>query len=377
MGSFRVEELANTAAGFSRSGVQLVSYVDNHFRPAGFSDDPGIYYLVPKLMRHYHWSADWAFGIFTQVVADTSFILGGLAVFWLFKSWPARLIGWLLLYRLYQLTFAAGDVYVVLAGVVVAVLPWLLYFTGQRKFSRWYQVFLVIAGVITGLGHYLRTQAELPIIIFVVIAVALAADYPWRLKFRSYGLFALGLIIPVLLFTKLDYQRDQFLKKNDPTYQATSISHPFWHPFYLGLGFIDNPYGIRWDDSVAFDKVKSIDPTATYLSPRYNQILKQESLALIRHHPGYVARNYWAKLKIIIGYLLYYAGTGLIISLYFRPNRNLSIAFWLALMASALPAIIAIPGPSYLLGFTALAVIWAIFNLGRMVDQLAQRYRAD
>ena len=81
---------------------------------------------------------------------------------------------------------------------------------------------------------------------------------------------------------------------------ARAAGHPFWHPMYLGLGFLPNPWGIAWNDTIAADAVARVDPTAAYLSPRYESILRHLYFQIVWHDPGYVARVYALKAAITI-----------------------------------------------------------------------------
>ncbi len=58
--------------------------------------------------------------------------------------------------------------------------------------------------------------------------------------------------------------------------------HVFWHPLYLGLGVVSNHYGIRWNDNNARAYVKRVDPTAPYLSARYESALRKRVIYIAR-----------------------------------------------------------------------------------------------
>ncbi len=77
--------------------------------------------------------------------------------------------------------------------------------------------------------------------------------------------------------------------------------HGAWHNLYIGLGAVDNPFGLMWDDSVGINAVKRIDPSVRYLSNSYYSILKHEYLNIIVHHPWQVFVVYMKKMQVALG----------------------------------------------------------------------------
>jgi hypothetical protein len=75
--------------------------------------------------------------------------------------------------------------------------------------------------------------------------------------------------------------------------------HGIWHNLYIGLGAVDNPFGITWIDEAGAKAAYRIDPTAAYLSARYFAILRDEYFRILAQHPIEVAVVYLRKLGAV------------------------------------------------------------------------------
>lgn len=78
--------------------------------------------------------------------------------------------------------------------------------------------------------------------------------------------------------------------------------HGAWHNLYIGLGAVENPFGLSWDDSVALQAARRVDPSVRFASNDYYALLRREYLEIVVHHPWQVAVIYlkklWAALRI-------------------------------------------------------------------------------
>lgn len=78
---------------------------------------------------------------------------------------------------------------------------------------------------------------------------------------------------------------------------ATShhTSHGFFHTLYIGLGTEANPWGLAWDDGVAFAAARRVDPNVVYCSDEYFDVLRSLYINLVMEHPREVMRIYKKK----------------------------------------------------------------------------------
>ena len=108
--------------------------------------------------------------------------------------------------------------------------------------------------------------------------------------------------------------------------------HGAWHNLYIGLGAVENPFGLSWDDGVAFQAARRLDPSVKLLSNDYYAILKHEYFEIVVHHPWQVAVVYLKKLLAAlrisrIGLTLI---TVLVPIVFLRSRLHRSVAGWIA-----------------------------------------------
>src|SRR5207248_5478248 len=73
----RYQGLSETLEGVRRTGVPLVAYDGKRYKPAGFTDDPGIYYFIPALSRNLHTPLPRAISTFYLAGLIIAWVLGG------------------------------------------------------------------------------------------------------------------------------------------------------------------------------------------------------------------------------------------------------------------------------------------------------------
>ncbi len=338
--------------------------------PSGFTDDEGIYYFVPALANHCGLSLDGAIHLFFGVLIAAA-ILTGLAGFGLLFRHPlARAVALAGAGFLALITFHVWDDYVAQMFTVWMALPLLLYFLKNPKipFPAWC-VFLGFTGMFCGYANFIRAQSGTGVLLAVFLFIALGVGFSLQRKAFLFILLAAFFTVPSLHFKMLEQKRDAFLVQMNPDYRPASISHTFWHTVYIGLGYVDNPYGIRYDDSVGDAKVKSIDPSVLYQTPRYQEILRGEVFRLIRTDPGFILRNLFFKGLKILGYLLLFMNLGIPAFFYARPSWRVTAPFAFLILFGALPGFVAVPAKPYLLGFISAAVVFGIYLIGMAVEK--------
>jgi hypothetical protein len=139
--------------------------------------------------------------------------------------------------------------------------------------------------------------------------------------------------------------------------------HTVWHSIYIGLAFLTNSEVPAYSDSVAMNKVRSIDLAVPNASPKYEAILRGEVFKLARRRPLLVVGNLVAK----VGFLLLLAAIVLFPSRQFlfadKDVLWLDAAFVAAIGMSAMNAILVIPRPAYLLTFLCLTFLYSSIKL--------------
>jgi hypothetical protein len=130
--------------------------------------------------------------------------------------------------------------------------------------------------------------------------VLVAAGWLARRSSRQLmGMAGLGLLIVVFWMTPrwVVLARELFFSVEPATQlQAHGISHAL----YIGLGVVENRFGIKWRDGSASEAVKAVAPNVAYLSPEYFRIVRRLYLAKVREDPGEVLRIYKVKAGMLL-----------------------------------------------------------------------------
>jgi hypothetical protein len=74
--------------------------------------------------------------------------------------------------------------------------------------------------------------------------------------------------------------------------------HGVWHNLYIGLGAVQNSFGIEWNDAKGIEAVRKIDPSIVYLSNEYFAVLRREYFRIVISYPFEAAKIYLKKLAI-------------------------------------------------------------------------------
>ena len=366
----RYQSLVSALEGLKEVSVPLVGKAGGIFGVANLSDDEGIYVFIPWIARFFGISIDNAINLFLGFLLVTGLGVGYLCFHLLFKKTVSRLMAFFGLTLLGIAAYRFSDVYIVqMFAVTVIVPPALLIHQKGVKFKGLVIGFLALAGLIVGYANLTRSQSGTSVFFFLILWTAFQKPFYAKEKIYSFLILVLFALIPLYHFKHLDKERDEFLVKNNPSYQPISVAHPLWHALYLGLGYRPNSYGIEWNDTFAWEKVKSVDPKAVYLSDEYNRILKEQYLSILKNDPGFVARNFLLKSLRVGYYFLLFFNFGLLAYFYVKPTYEVVLPFLPLIFWAALPGVLIMPASPYLLGMISAAAIFGIYLTGFALDQ--------
>jgi hypothetical protein len=363
----RYQALLETLAGYKKTGMSLIAYDGHSLHPPAFGDDVGIYYFVPKIAQVFNMPIDRSFDIFIIGLTLISVVLALVGLFLLFKR-PASIIVSLLGVSVLAFTMLKlSDVYVAAPFAILSVVPICLYFIQQNKLCWSLLVTLFFAGSIIGIANAMRSNAGTTVMIFLLILLAFYMRVPRRVKLILLSMLIIGTLIPSAFFSLLLNHRDDYLR-TVATNNCAPRQHVIWHSIYIGLGFLNNEYDIRYKDEVAFAKVKSISASVAYLSPEYEAILRKEVVSLAMNHPTFIIKTVLAKLGVMQGYLLIFANLGLLAAAIYRKRCSLELAFWVGLAFSSISGLLVVPIPGYVSGFIALAMLYSIMSINYAME---------
>lgn len=383
----RQDMLLATADAWARTGVPLVQSAAEGFQPAGFSDDPGLYLIVPWLAR--------TLGISVTQSADSFFIgvialatLSGLigTLHWT-TSRIGRIYGALVVLALSVLALKIGDVYVVLFALPVAFVPWLLCLTRERTIPRSLLLLTPILGAMAAAGHTIRSHSATALVLFALTLMLSCTNASRSRRLAAVCLLIVGALVVSIPFGGLVDERDEFLVAQDHNYRPGMIAHPLWHSIYIGLGYLDNPHVAGYSDTVAAARVSELAPRAGYLTAEYESALRREVFRIAAKDPWFIVLTLLCKTAVIGIRCLVFLNVGALSLLIARPSGRTMTAFLIALSFQGVPVLLTVPRGSYALGlytFTALFAIvcvdhawpsvlewWARRNANAQVDGLS------
>ncbi len=356
----RQADLEQTVAGYKLSKIPLVAFDGERFVPAGFTDDPGLYYFVPAVGRILHQNLRNSITIFYLSILTVACAVGVIGFTLILSGWPSRIIGigWLLIVA--SLVYRIGDVYLVEFALPTVLVPWCLWgvFAAARKSKLGFHALLFAAGTLIAVAEFIRLTSGVPALAFVVTLLAFSLPMNRTRKICGVAVLFSGFLLPLAYFDHLASQRDTFLASHSPSFQNGLSRHHFWHSAYMGLGFLRNGYVQGSCDDFNKEIVRSVDPTAVYLSPQYDDILRRETLTIATHHPVLTLFTVAAKLGIVAAVILVFANVGL--WLVKRLRWPLQAALWAPVVLSSMPLLIVVPLKLYLVGVIAYSTMFGI-----------------
>ena len=362
------EKLLETLSGYEKTGIPFIAYDGKMFKPAGLGDDMGLYYILPKITHTFGISADQAIHVFLTGVIFFSLLFGIIGCLLLFKRWTLRSLGVVELILIAYLSFKVGGIYIILSSVPILIIPLFLYFSEKHKTHPLFIIFLLFAGFVIGVSHYLRNHSGTGVLIFVAIILFFYLKIQWKHKIILAMVISIAVLAPMFYFDHLLDRRDLYLMNKSYPFDRYSRRHVFWHSVYIGFGFLNNEYVTTYKDEVAIEKVRSISPKTTYLSHEYERILRNEVAILIKEHPLFAARTLFAKIGVVGLYFIVFANIGLIAAGLNKREWQLEIAFFCAFLFNSLFGLLVIPNTHYLLGFIAFTTLYGLVSINQFIE---------
>jgi hypothetical protein len=357
----RYVAMVRAARGNQCTGTTTVGYNGHHYLQTGGGDDPGISELMPAISCFFGVSIANSYDLVILAVISLGILIGYAGFRKLFSDRRLRLIG-VAVFLCFAIAEAAiADVYMFQVSPLIAAIPWLFYLgiTGKNL------ALTLVATLLAFCSSWCSLIRSGSLVIGLTFLLSLFAfRYRSQKPWLPLVLIALACIPSALFERSVISRRNAALSQIGETAQAEH-GHAFWHTFYIGFGFIPNSEVPAYKDSVAAEKVRSIDPSAAYASAKYQAILRRELWSLVERRPLLVITTLAAKAGIMV----------LLASFLLYPVRRLVFAepaiFWfdaaslLTIGMSAMNGIVAIPKASYLLTFLCLIFLYSSIKLCR------------
>ncbi|MDX6514317.1 MAG: hypothetical protein QOE36_3821 [Gaiellaceae bacterium] len=378
----RLLALRGALDGLDRGGPPLAAPADSparkymHLEDTGGrwvalppADSPGLYVYVPVL-AHLRGTKDvehitWLFFLvlWSVLVFVVTIVFGELLG--LIPGIVAPLL------VLWKFDFVLDtDYYWIPAWTVIVSLALLMLVRRPRAWM------LVPPLVVASFGDSMRFGCGVAAFLVACTLVLTRVD-GWAARFRLLAVSLLAYVsISGIAMSGLVLYRDSQVTATPSTPRS------FWHTAYIGLGFLPNSYGIRYDDGIGLITARKRDPGVVYLSPAYNADMRTAYWSVVRKHPTFALQSYWTKVHVAVRRGLSTWSLGILLApllgLFgpgrreFRQRATIAAA---GVAVTALPGLLAIPSERYLLGFEgALGLLWmlSLLTLLQLVVQLVR-----
>lgn len=360
----RYWDLQYTLAGMQTIRVPLIEVEGKAFGPSAAVDDVGGYYFIPLISRSLGLSLPHSVDVFFAGVVGLGLLVGVLGFLQLFRRWPARWIACAGMAILAWAAFRVGDVYSFFFATTAFAVPWVLGLTRRPDSALRLGSFCLMLGLLSGVANTVRSYSGTAALLFACGIVL----FQWTANKRHKALVLLclgvGLLVPKLVIARKVAERDAFLQAQCPGYSPRNARHVIWHSVYIGLGYLQNDYGIRWNDSVAYEKVQSIAPGTSFGSPEYERILRTQVLSIVRQSPWFVFLTLASKVGVVLLVSVIAANVGLTAAVVHHKPWPIEVCFAIAVIFNSLFAILVFPTPQYMLGLASFAALYGITSLG-------------
>ncbi|MEM7175402.1 MAG: hypothetical protein AAF443_05720 [Chlamydiota bacterium] len=132
--------------------------------------------------------------------------------------------------------------------------------------------------------HHRKSCAQLAFLSLLGVTMLVAWQSPsWLIHVRN---------------STLNLQTNQKYKKS-----IFEGSHGISHSLFIGLGSVENAFGLEWKDMCGQEKVKQVSLDIPYCSKEYFDTLNRLYFEYLRKNPLEVARIYLAKLVLLLKFI--------------------------------------------------------------------------
>ncbi len=361
--------LVDALEGYKRTGLWLLGFDGTKYYPSAAGDDVGIFFFIPLIAMYLHIDMHTATNIFLLSFLSLSCLVAMVGFYLLFDRVRDRIVALIgLCIFLLFIFHNASDVYLIASSAVVAFVPLFLFFLKRKPALLPH--YLGIISIPLATMHFIRAYSEVGIVIFIIISIFFYLKVSMQRKVLLTGVLLVGFIPTVLFFTYHLDQRDVFLLRENPDHVFSIRKHGVWQPFYLGLGYIPNQYGIEFANFVAIKKVDSIVHGVDITSARFEDIMREEAFAIIKHDPFFYIKTLLAKSRRILFFMLITVNVAILSFMHQKKPRAIEIAFLAGILFNSLYGFIAIPTLYYLSGMIAFGIIYWIVSMPIVLDYI-------
>lgn len=370
MGS-RLIHLSAAMIGYLKTGVPLIEWDGSKLLLSNAGDDIGIYIIIPKIATYFGISLERAVTSFFLALLIIPMLCAVIGFCCVYKKTSERIVAIAAILLLTRFAYSIGDVYLGFSAAALMLIPWGIVIRESENFKT-STFFGVLSGMIAGFFHYIRSFSGIGTLLCILVLMISSRTHSKKNKMGFVLAILFGYFVPYYYFNA-QYQEAKVYER-EILNQTGSVAekHPLWHPLYLGFGFLNlkNKRNIRYDDAFGLETARATNPSVVYCSNEYEEILRGEVLSIIKNEWAFLILTLFAKLGILIFYLLKFTNIGLLAAFFYRKSWVIDVAFFLGMGWNSIFPLLAIPLHEYSLGFIACATLWSITSINHALSEL-------
>lgn len=170
--------------------------------------------------------------------------------------------------------------------VIVVLLVWSFFAREKADGPAWrWAALVVLMGLVVGVGALVRGTTG-TLAAALLVAIVLWSGLRWR-TLVLVGCLGVATLLPLVPNAVVKYRLHGQVQ-----FRAKEI---FWHTILCGVGNWDNPWGLEWQDEVAFERIRAKYGVAYSLdnARAYDAACHEEVRGLMAENPGIFVRNFW------------------------------------------------------------------------------------
>ncbi|MBX9703357.1 MAG: hypothetical protein K2X39_04310 [Silvanigrellaceae bacterium] len=352
-----------------KSGQLLIGWDGYSYHSPSIGDDFGIYIIIPKLAQLLDITLQKSIDLFFYLLLLLPLVIGAIMVCLTHRLLLQKIIGVGGLLLLARFAYAVGDLYLAYYAAAV-ILPLVALHVIKTSNKNYFFGACLAIGLLSGLLHYIRASSYFGPFLVAVFFIVFSRIFSYSTQLKGFLLYLIGFALVLGTFEKIYADAIKDTKKKLGITFAVDKKHAFWHPMYLGLGFLNikNEYGISYDDAVGARSVASYDPKIVIYSNQYENILRQEFFKILFADPIFILVTLFAKIGVLLFFLIKFANIGLFAAYLFRKEWWIDTAFFIGMIFNSVYVLIAVPLHEYALGFIALSVVWSLLSINVVLE---------
>lgn len=180
----------------------------------------------------------------------------------------------------------------------------ILFLLTKEKEEKNVMIYSLALSVIMMFSNVMRGHSGAPVL-FLTVIILLAK---WKKKILSVYIFCISITVMLVTYNFLSSYIPNIVASQWGVEGTIPYNSSPWHSILIGMGYIENDYGLYYDDDCARDLVAENFPNIKYNSDEYYLCCKEIAVSIIKKEPGFIILGLTTKfidsIKLQLKYLM-------------------------------------------------------------------------